>query len=161
MINATYLYTQITWLMACKEWFKCQKYVMCYHGKLYNMYITFVTSKFIFYKDEKKELVWCSKMVMEYLCKCIVLIKLLSNQDELQFLLNLRQMIKYQNILQLCNYFHLEEPYLKGWYEVVEGFGTGFFKVNTSHISVENYVAFQTSIIIWNNEKNCKTMLVC
>lgn len=68
-------------------------------------------------------------MVMEYLCKCIVLIKLLSNQDELQFILNLRQMIKYQNILQLFNYFHLEEPYVKGWYEVVEGFGTGFFKV--------------------------------
>lgn len=49
-----------------------------------------------------------------------------SKQDELQFILNLRQMIKYQNSLQLCNHFHLEELTLKGSYGVVEGSRSGF-----------------------------------
>jgi len=65
-------------------------------------------------------------MVMADLCKCILHIKPLTKQDELQFILNLRQTIKYQNILQLRNYFHLEEPNLKGWHEVAEGSGTEF-----------------------------------
>lgn len=80
---------------------------------LFNMYITVITWELIVYEKEKN-LVWCSEMVMVYLCKCILFIKLLNKQDELQFILNLRQMMKYQNILQLCNYFHLEELNLKG-----------------------------------------------
>lgn len=39
--------------------------------------------------------------------------KLFIEQDELKFILNLRQMIKFQNILELSNYFHLEEMNLK------------------------------------------------
>lgn len=70
---------------------------------------------------------------------------LLIKQDEIQFILNLRQMIKYQNILQYAIIITWKNPIQR---DNVSGELWDRISLSKSHISVEKKFTLQSSILI-------------